>query len=178
MGTNYLGHFALTCLLADKIKDRVISVVSSAYALSRLHIDDLNWHTRKYSKWAAYGESKLAIMLFSNELVRRGVRTYMTDPGATDTDITRDTTGVLPWVGEHTIRRFPAHSAATGARSTIQEVTTDLPSGRYLAPRFSQWGKPKVTRLRKKARDAVMPRGLGELSVELTGCDGPDRGAE
>ena len=69
MGTNYLGHFALTCLLGDRIKDRVISVVSSAYALSRLHIDDLNWHTRKYSKWAAYGESKLAIMLFSRELV-------------------------------------------------------------------------------------------------------------
>ncbi|MGA8546515.1 MAG: SDR family NAD(P)-dependent oxidoreductase [Mycobacterium sp.] len=178
MGTNYLGHFALTCLLADRIKDRVISVVSSAYALSRLHIDDLNWRTRKYSKWAAYGESKLAIMLFSRELVRRGVRTYLTDPGATDTDITRDTTGVLPWVREHTIRRFPAHSAATGARSTIQAVTSDLPSGSYLAPRFSQWGKPKVTRLRKKARDAVMARRLWELSVELTGCDWPDDDAE
>ncbi len=173
MGTNYLGHFALTCLLADRIEDRVISVVSSAYALCRLRIDDVNWHTRKYSKWAAYGESKLAIMLFCHELVRRGVRTYMTDPGATDTDITRDTTGVLPWVREHTIGRFPAHSAATGARSTIQAVTTDLPSGSYLAPRFSQWGKPKPTKPRKKARDAVMARRLWEASVELTGCDWP-----
>ncbi len=171
MGTNYLGHFALTCLLGDKIKDRVISVVSSAYALSRLHIDDLNWHTREYSKWAAYGESKLAIMLFSHELAVRGVRTYMTDPGATNTDITRDTSGVLPWVREHTFRGFPAHSAATGARASIQAVTTDLPSGSYLAPRFSQWGKPKVTRLRKKARDTAMARRLWELSVELTGCD-------
>jgi NAD(P)-dependent dehydrogenase (short-subunit alcohol dehydrogenase family) len=178
MGTNYLGHFALTCLLADRITDRVISVVSSAYALSRLHIDDLNWHHRKYSKWAAYGESKLAVMLFCNELVRRGVRTYMTDPGATDTDISRDTTGVIPWIREHTYRRFPAHSAATGARSTIQAVTTDLPSGTYLAPRFSQWGKPKVTRLRKKARDAVMARRLWELSAQLTGCDWPDNDAE
>jgi NAD(P)-dependent dehydrogenase (short-subunit alcohol dehydrogenase family) len=171
MGTNYLGHFALTCLLGDKIKDRVISVVSSAYALSRLHIDDLNWHNRKYSKWAAYGESKLAIMLFSRELVRRGVLTYMTDPGATDTDITRDTTGLLPWVREHTFRRFPAHSAATGARSSIQAVTTDLPSGSYLAPRFSQWGKPRVTRLRKKARDPAVASRLWEFAVELTGCD-------
>lgn len=178
MGTNYLGHFALTCLLGDKIKDRVISVVSSSYALTPLHIDDLNWHNRKYSKWAAYGESKLAIMLFSGKLASRGVRTYMTDPGATDTDITRDTTGLLPWVREHTFRRFPAHSAATDARSSIQAVTTDLPSGSYLAPRFSQWGKPKVTRLRKKARDAVMARRLWELSVELTGCDWPDRDAE
>jgi NAD(P)-dependent dehydrogenase (short-subunit alcohol dehydrogenase family) len=173
MGTNYLGHFALTCLLADRIRDRVISVVSSAYALSSLHLDDLNWHTRKYSKWAAYGESKLAIMLFAHELVGRGVRTYMTDPGATDTDITRDTTGVLPWVREHTFHRFPAHSAATGARASIQAVTTDLPSGSYLAPRFSQWGKPRVTKPRKRARDTVMARRLWELSVELTGCDWP-----
>jgi hypothetical protein len=171
MGTNYLGHFALTCLLGDRIKDRVISVSSSAYALSRLHIDDLNWQHRKYSKWAAYGESKLAVMLFSGELARRGVRTYMTDPGATDTDISRDTTGVIPWIREHTYRRFPAHSAATGARSTIQAVTTDLPSGTYLAPRFSQWGKPKVTGLRKKALDAAMAARLWDLSVELTGCD-------
>ena len=69
-----LGHFALTCLLGGRIQDRVISVVSAAYALSRLHIDDLNWHNRTYSKWTAYGESKLAVMLFNLELVRRGVR--------------------------------------------------------------------------------------------------------
>jgi NAD(P)-dependent dehydrogenase (short-subunit alcohol dehydrogenase family) len=173
MGTNYLGHFALTCLLGDRIKDRIISVVSSAYALSRLHLDDLNWNNRRYSKWSAYAESKLAVMLFNYELTSRGVRTYLTDPGATDTDITRDTTGVLPWIRDHTFRRFPAHSAATGARSTIQAVTTDLPSGTYLAPRFSQWGRPKVTAPRRKARDTAMARRLWAVSVELTGCDWP-----
>ncbi|MBV8861696.1 MAG: SDR family NAD(P)-dependent oxidoreductase [Mycobacterium sp.] len=178
MGTNYLGHFALTCLLGDRIKDRVISVVSSAYSLTRLHIDDLNWRTRPYSKWAAYGESKLALMLFSHQLASRGVRTYMTDPGATDTDIARDTTGVLPWVREHTFRSFPAHSAATGARASIQAVTTELPSGSYLAPRFSQWGKPKVTRVRRKGRDADMARRLWALSVELTGSDWQNTGSE
>jgi NAD(P)-dependent dehydrogenase (short-subunit alcohol dehydrogenase family) len=173
MGTNYLGHFALTCLLGDRIKDRVISVVSSAYAMSRLHLDDLNWHNRQYSKWSAYGESKLAVMLFNHELTSRGVRTYMTDPGATNTDISRDATGVVPWIRDHTFRGFPAHSAGTGARSTIQAATTDLPSGTYLAPRFNQWGKPKVTRPRAKARDAAMARQLWDVSVELTGCDWP-----
>ncbi|MGA9492659.1 MAG: SDR family NAD(P)-dependent oxidoreductase [Mycobacterium sp.] len=173
MGTNYLGHFALTCLLGDRIRDRVISVVSAAYALSRLHIDDLNWHDRTYSKWAAYGESKLAVMLFNLELVRRGMRAYMTDPGATDTDITREATGVVPWIRDHTFRRFPAHSAATGARASIQAVTTELPAGSYLAPRFNQWGAPKPTRPRKKARDAAMARRLWDVSVELTGCDWP-----
>ncbi|MDT7733279.1 MAG: hypothetical protein QOE12_453, partial [Mycobacterium sp.] len=77
----------------------------------------------------------------------------------------------LPWIREHTFRRFPAHSAVTGARSTIQAVTTDLPSGTYLAPSFSQWGKPRATTLRCKARDAAMARRLWAVSVELTGCD-------
>jgi hypothetical protein len=112
-------------------------------------------------------------MLFIHELTRRGMRTYMTDPGATDTDISRDATGVVPWIREHTFRRFPAHSAATGVRSTIQAVTTDLPSGTYLAPRFNQWGRPKVTKLRSKARDAATARRLWDASVELAGCDWP-----
>lgn len=173
MGINYLGHFALTCLLGDRIRNRVISVVSAAYAMSHLHIDDLNWHHRTYSKWAAYGESKLAVMLFNHSLVRRSVRAYMTDPGATNTDITRDATGVVPWIRDHTFRGWPAHGAQAGARASIQAVTTELPNGTYLAPRFSQWGKPKVTTPRKKARDAAMARRLWDVSVELTGCDWP-----
>ncbi len=173
MGTNYLGHFALTCLLGDRISDRVISVVSSAYAWSRLHIDDLNWERRRYSTWSAYGESKLAVMLFNLELTGRGVRTYMTDPGATNTDISRDASGIVPWIRDHTFRGFPAHSAQVGARSTLRAVTTDLPSGTYLAPRFNQWGRPKVTTPRSKARDAATARRLWDLSVQLTGCDWP-----
>ena len=171
MGTNYLGHFALTCLLADRIKDRVISVVSSAYALSRLHIDDLNWHTRKYSKWAAYGESKLAIMLFTNELARRGIRAYAADPGGADTNIVRYSKGYLGWSSrQNWLRNFP-QSAEAAARSSILAVTTDLPSGTHLAPRFMQFGKPRVTKVRRRARDPVTARRLWELSAELTGCD-------
>ena len=65
------------------------------------------------------------------------------------------------------------HTPAQGARATLQAVTTDLPSGTYFAPRFNQWGKPRVTGLRKKARDPVAARRLWELSAELTGCDWP-----
>ena len=68
MGTNHLGHFALTCQLGDKITDRVISVSSALYILGRIHLDDLNWNTRNYSMWAAYAQSKQATMLFINEL--------------------------------------------------------------------------------------------------------------
>ncbi len=171
MGTNHLGHFALTCLLGDRIKDRVISVTSAMYALGRIHLDDLNWHTRKYSALGAYEESKLANLLFIHELASRSVRAYATDPGATDTNIVKNATGLLRWLDERNMPRFYLHTAAQGARASIQAVTTDLPSGTYLAPRFNQWGRPKVTKLREKARDPAMARALWELSAELTGCD-------
>jgi hypothetical protein len=80
---------------------------------------------------------------------------------------------VVPWIRDHTYRRFPAHSAATGAQASLQAVTSELPTGSYLAPRFSQWGKPKVTRPRENARDAAMARRPWDVSVELTGCDWP-----
>jgi NAD(P)-dependent dehydrogenase (short-subunit alcohol dehydrogenase family) len=170
MGTNHLGHFALTCQLGDKITDRVISVSSAMYVLGRIHLEDLNWHTRAYSMWAAYEQSKLATMLFINELARRGVRAYASDPGMADSGITRDSTGGLHWLGEHLLEHL-GQSAPNAARATIQAVTTALPSGTYLAPRFNQWGKPKVTEPRKKARDPATARRLWELSAELTGCD-------
>ena len=172
MGTNHLGHFALTCQLGAKITDRVISVSSALYVLGRIHLDDLNWHTRKYSMWAAYSQSKLANMLFITELARRGVRAYASDPGGANTDITRDSTGWLHWLGEQLhVQRYILQSPPNAARATIQAVTTALPSGTYLAPRFNQWGKPKVTQPRKNARDSAMARRLWELSAELTSCD-------
>ncbi|BBZ16982.1 SDR family NAD(P)-dependent oxidoreductase [Mycolicibacterium gadium] len=168
MGTNHLGHFALTCLLGNRIKDRVVSVASATYLFTRLDLDDLNWHTRKYSKWAAYGQSKLANLLFVRELAARGIRAYASDPGATDTDITRSM-----GLGEHRGMRKLLHTPAQGARASLQAVSTDLPSGTYLAPRFNQFGPPKVTKPRPKALDSVTARRLWELSAELTGCDWP-----
>ncbi|WP_407688203.1 SDR family NAD(P)-dependent oxidoreductase [Mycobacterium sp. HUMS_1102779] len=172
MGTNHLGHFALTCLLGDRIRDRVVVVASSNHALARMHFDDLNWHRRRYNPWSAYGESKLANMLFVRELVRRGRTAYASDPGMTATDITRDGSGLLKWAGR-ALSPHIAQSPADGARSTIQAVTTDLPNGTYIAPRglFHQWGKPKPTKLIAKVRDPESARRLWELSVELTGCD-------
>ncbi len=168
MGTNHLGHFALTCLLGDRIKDRVVSVASATYLFTRIDLADLNWHTRRYSKWTAYGQSKLANLLFVRELAARGIRAYASDPGATDTDITRSM-----GMGEHRRVRRLLHTPAQGARATLQAVSTDLPSGTYLAPRFNQFGPPKVTKLRPKAIDPVVARRLWELSAELTGCDWP-----
>lgn len=173
MGTNYLGHFALTCLLADRIGDRVISVTSAMHALARLPLDDLGGAARNPSKWMAYSQSKLALLLFTLELTRRGMRAYATDPGATDTDIARDARGLAGWLNASALPRPYLHTPTHGARATLQAVTTTLPSGTYLAPRFNQWGRPKVTRPRPKALDPVMARQLWARSVELTGCDWP-----
>ncbi|MED5815872.1 SDR family NAD(P)-dependent oxidoreductase [Mycolicibacterium sp. 050232] len=171
MGTNYLGHFALTCLLGDKVTDRVISVGSALYVFGRIHLDDLHCHHRRYSKWAAYAQSKLAMMLFTEELARRGIRAYTADPGMADTDITRDSTGMAGWLGRHTPVRFHLQKPAAAARASVLAVTTDLPSGTYLAPRFNQWGMPRPTTVRRKARDRDIACRLWAVSAEQTGCD-------
>ncbi|MCP5050333.1 MAG: SDR family NAD(P)-dependent oxidoreductase [bacterium] len=63
-GTNHLGHFALTGLLLDVIKNtpgaRIVNVSSSAHKAGKLDFDDLNWENRKYSPWKSYGASKIA----------------------------------------------------------------------------------------------------------------------
>jgi NAD(P)-dependent dehydrogenase (short-subunit alcohol dehydrogenase family) len=75
IGTNHLGHFALTGLLLEKLLQtpdaRVVSVSSTMHKIGRVDVDDLNYSERAYSKWPAYGQSKLANLLFTYELQRR-----------------------------------------------------------------------------------------------------------
>ena len=71
IGTNHLGHFALTNLLLPKLTDRVVSVSSMAHWPGRIDFEDLNWKNRRYSPWLAYSQSKLANLLFTSELQRR-----------------------------------------------------------------------------------------------------------
>ena len=70
-GTNHLGHFALTNLLLPHVRDRVVVVASGAHRIGSIHLDDLNWERHGYSRWRAYGQSKLANLLFMSELQRR-----------------------------------------------------------------------------------------------------------
>lgn len=172
MGTNYLGHFALTCLLGNKVKHRVISVGSASFLFGRIRLDDLNRHARESSMFPAYADSKLAVMLFVHELARRGVRAYVADPGGADTDIVRGAKGLWRWWVELNALPFLAQEPHLAARSTIAAVSTDQPSGTYIAPRFLKLvGAPKITRTPKKARDPVMAGRLWNVSAELTGCD-------
>src|SRR5688500_18871956 len=97
IGVNHLGPFALTGLLIDRVRDRVVTVTSGLHRLGRIS-DDLNWERRRYQRWFAYAQSKLANLLFADELQRRlsaaGQRTISVaaHPGVAGTEgMRRDT---------------------------------------------------------------------------------------
>ncbi len=71
IGTNHLGHFALTNLLLPHVTDRVVTIASGAHRMGSIRLDDLNWERGGYHRWRAYGQSKLANLLFTLELQRR-----------------------------------------------------------------------------------------------------------
>ena len=77
LGTNHLGHFALTGLLLPTLlaaaEPRVVTVSSNAHNFGRMDLDDLFFERRRYSRWRAYGQSKLANLLFTSELQRQAV---------------------------------------------------------------------------------------------------------
>ena len=93
IGTNHLGHFALTNLLLPAITDRVVTVSSGMHRRGVIDFDDLNWDRRPYDAWAAYGQSKLANLLFTLELARRlqadesDVRATAAHPGYASTNL-------------------------------------------------------------------------------------------
>ena len=93
LATNHLGHFALTNLLLPSIIDRVVTVSSGAHRMGRIVLDDLNWQRRRYQPWRAYGQSKLANLLFTLELERRltaagsTVRALAAHPGYAATNL-------------------------------------------------------------------------------------------
>ncbi|XP_066539458.1 retinol dehydrogenase 13-like [Hoplias malabaricus] len=98
-GVNYLGHFLLTNLLLDKLKDsapsRVINLSSLAHILGEIDLTDLNWDRKKFDTKKAYCQSKLAIVLFTRELARRlegtGVTVNALHPGVVATELGRHT---------------------------------------------------------------------------------------
>src|SRR4051812_13358090 len=95
IGTNFLGHFALTGLLLPNLTDRVVTISSPAHRAGRIDVDDLNFERRRYSRWPAYAQSKLADLLFAFELDRRlraagsAMRSVAAHPGYAASDIGR-----------------------------------------------------------------------------------------
>jgi NAD(P)-dependent dehydrogenase (short-subunit alcohol dehydrogenase family) len=179
IGTNHLGHFALTGLLLGKITDRVATMSSAAHQAGTIHLDDLNWEHRKYNRWSAYGQSKLANLLFTYELQRRlaaagsPVKAVAAHPGYASTNLQAHTESVqdrLMAVGN----RIFAQSAEMGALPMLFAATApDVIGGSYIGPDglFEQRGHPKVVGSNKKSRDEQTAKDLWSLSEDLTGVE-------
>lgn len=184
-GTNHLGHFALTGLLLELLLAtpgaRVVNVSSGAHRMGRIRFDDLQWE-RGYRKWAAYGQSKLANLLFTYELQRRLEASGKTQisvaahPGYAATNLQAagprmQGSPLLERVSELFNRLF-AQSAAMGALPTLYAMTMpDVRGGDYIGPdgigEFR--GHPRKVGSSARSRDPGAARRLWEESERLTG---------
>jgi NAD(P)-dependent dehydrogenase (short-subunit alcohol dehydrogenase family) len=176
-GTNHLGHFALTgrllALLARTHGSRVVVVSSTGQNIGRIDFDDLNWERRKYAPWSAYGQSKLANMMFVLELQRRlaasgsPLRATAAHPGWTATDLSR-TSGPMARFFNPLVGMKP-HD---GALPTLRAATDpDAPGGSYWGPArfFEMNGPPVQARISGRANDTAVARRLWDESERLTG---------
>ena len=181
LGTNHLGHFALTGLLLPSITDRVVTVSSGAHRMGRIDLDDLNWERRRYRRWPAYGQSKLANLLFTMELDRRlteagsSVRALAAHPGWAATNLQGRSGNRVLDAAMRVANRLFAQSDAMGALPTLYAAAEDLPGGSYVGPdgRAEQRGHPTVVGRSAAAHDADVARRLWERSEELTGVHFP-----
>eukprot|EP00884_Botryococcus_braunii_P023553 jgi/Botrbrau1/9882/Bobra.0080s0017.1 len=146
-GVNYMGHFLLTQLLLENMKEqekpsRIVVMSSEGHRLGKLHFDDLHYRNRHYNRWVAYGHSKLANILFAKELATRladtPIKVFSLHPGIINTNLTRYTFLAPGTVGNLLYRIFAApvlSSIARGTATTIYAaVNPDLEqhSGAYL----------------------------------------------
>jgi NAD(P)-dependent dehydrogenase (short-subunit alcohol dehydrogenase family) len=140
LGTNHLGHFALTNLLLDQVTERVVTVSSSAHRLGSIDFDDLNWERKPYKAWRAYGQSKLANLLFTSELQRRlsaagsSVLATAAHPGYAATNLQfhseRRLLDLLSMFGN----RVLAQDSDGGALPTLYAALADIPGDSFAGP--------------------------------------------
>ena len=180
-GTNHLGHFALTNLLLPDITGRVVTVSSTGHRIGTIDFDDLNWERRRYQAWRAYGQSKLANLLFTAELQRRledagsPVLATAAHPGYAATNLQfrsgRRSLDIMSSIGN----RLFAQDEDGGALPTLYAATADIPGNSFAGPGgfMEQRGAPKLVGRRHTAQDAGVARRLWDASEELTGVRFP-----
>ncbi|PKV78013.1 oxidoreductase [Nocardia fluminea] len=175
-GTNHLGHFALTNLLLDRITDRVVTVSSVAHRIGRIDLADPNWEQRRYDRWLAYGQSKLANLMFAFELQRRlagegaAVISVAAHPGYAATELMSHTESIqdaIMWLGNRTL----APTAEDGALSTLFAATAAVVPGAFYGPDgfLGLRGNPGPAGSARSARDRKVATELWELSEKLCG---------
>jgi NAD(P)-dependent dehydrogenase (short-subunit alcohol dehydrogenase family) len=185
IGTNHLGHFALTGLLLPALLERegarVVTVTSFASWLGKINFDDLQGSS-KYGKWRAYGQAKLANLLFAKELNRRvpAIRSVAAHPGYASTNLTGSSAQLS---GSRLERLYYslggsllAQSAAAGALPTLYAATDSrAEGGETYGPRgpFAMRGRPTKVRMTPRGNNPQVAARLWDVSAELTGVSYP-----
>jgi NAD(P)-dependent dehydrogenase (short-subunit alcohol dehydrogenase family) len=181
LGSNHLGHFALTGLLIDVIKNtensRIVTVSSGAHKYGQLDFDDLNWEKRKYKPMKTYGDSKIANLYFTYQLDRKLKEKNHTTlaaashPGWRATELQRHS-GLFSF-----LNRFFAQDIAMGTLPTLYAaVGPDVKSGDYFGPSgfMEMKGYPKKVEFNELSHDKDIAKRLWQVSEELTGVKFPD----
>jgi NAD(P)-dependent dehydrogenase (short-subunit alcohol dehydrogenase family) len=182
-GVNHLGHFALTGHLLDLLQagddPRVVAVSSGAHESGEVDFEDLN-HEDDYGRWEAYGQSKLANLLFAFELDRRadGVTALGCHPGYAATNLQHRTAAESGSLVERFLlpaaNRLVGQSPARGAEPTVYAAThPDVDGGEYVGPTglLNMRGAPGVQDPADQARDEAAAERLWERSEALTGVE-------
>jgi len=186
-GVNHLGHFALTAhllalLVATDGETRVVTQSSGAHTAGEIRFDDLH-REDAYGKWEAYGQSKLANLLFAYELQRRldgaGVteaKSVACHPGYADTDLQyrgpRESKSRIRYAGMKVANTLFAQSAEQGALPMLYAATApDVEGGAYYGPGglLNMRGAPERQESNDASRDEAVAGRLWERSEALTG---------
>jgi NAD(P)-dependent dehydrogenase (short-subunit alcohol dehydrogenase family) len=178
-GTNYLGHFALTGLLLPAIistpGSRIVAVTSQARRIGRIDFDDLHGRAR-YGRWSAYGQSKLADLVFALELGRRlraagaEAMSVAAHPGYAATNLQTATAPVQR--AAYAVGNLFAQPAYAGAWPQLYAATAPgVHTGELYGPASGMRGYPKRDRIERRAIDPAIGRRLWEASVAETGVD-------
>ncbi len=181
LGVNHLGHFALTAGLLPAMLStpgaRIASMSSMVHRSGRLVVDDLMFDRRRYNRWQAYSQSKLANLLFTAELQRRldqagaAAIAVCAHPGVAQTGLGTEGHGIgnrLARIGVPSLMR----SVASGALPMLRAATDPAASGKqFYGPRWQVLGPPVLETPGRRARDDDSARALWKASSELTGIE-------
>jgi NAD(P)-dependent dehydrogenase (short-subunit alcohol dehydrogenase family) len=174
-GINHLGHFALTGALLDLLTDtpgsRVVNVSSMAHRIGKIDFSNLNWD-KGYNAQAAYGQSKLANLLFTYELQRRlkkagkDTLSVAAHPGWTETNLQQHSSSFM------FLNKFFAQDALMGALPTLYAAAEpDVHGAQYYGPSgfLEMNGPPKRVKSNKRSHDQNVAERLWHISEDLTG---------
>lgn len=186
-GTNHLGHFALTGQLIGALLkshgSRIVNVSSNAHKMGKIRFHDLNWE-KKYSRWPAYGQSKIANLYFTYELDKRlkelgkSTLAVAVHPGFSNTNLAyagynSEGNSLKSFAIKTTSAIFSQDSMMGSLPSVYAAAALDVKGSDYYGP--SGWmemkGIPKKTRSNKLSHDADVAKRLWDVSVEMTGVD-------